>query len=112
MRRGVEASAPEREAWDESPLQKRQGVRHEYHLTDKGEAFTSVPLALRAWGEAWCKEPGEGVAVHYIHQTCGREVGLSGTVREGCGEPFTMNEATVGNGWGGESRCRVRGCPR
>lgn len=68
--------------------------RYEYHLTDKGTAFASVLLALRAWGETWCKEPEEGVAVHHIHKTCGREVGLSGTVCEGCGESFTMNEVT------------------
>lgn len=68
--------------------------RYEYRLTVKGEAFASVLLALRAWGETWCKEPGEGIAVHHLHRTCGREVGLSGTVCEGCGEPFTMNEVT------------------
>jgi DNA-binding HxlR family transcriptional regulator len=68
--------------------------RYEYHLTAKGEAFASVLLALRAWGETWCKEPGEGIAVHHLHKTCGREVGLSGTVCEGCGEPFTMDEVT------------------
>ncbi|MEH0553664.1 winged helix-turn-helix transcriptional regulator [Streptomyces sp. B21-101] len=66
--------------------------RYEYHLAAKGEAFASVLLALRAWGETWCKEPGEGIAVHQIHTACGREVGLSGTVCEGCGEPFTVDE--------------------
>ncbi|WP_213015323.1 MULTISPECIES: helix-turn-helix domain-containing protein [unclassified Rhodococcus (in: high G+C Gram-positive bacteria)] len=79
----------ERRAYSERPR------RYEYHLTDKGEAFASVLLALRAWGETWCKEPGEEVAVHHIHKTCGREVGLSGPVCEGCGEPFTMNEVTA-----------------
>jgi DNA-binding HxlR family transcriptional regulator len=75
-----------RHAYSERPR------RYEYHLTDKGEAFASVLLALRAWGETWCKEPEEEVAVHQIHKACGREVGLSGTVCEGCGEPFTMHE--------------------
>ncbi|MFD5257735.1 winged helix-turn-helix transcriptional regulator [Streptomyces bobili] len=37
--------------------------RYEYHLTAKGEAFASVLLALRAWGDTWCKEPAEGIAV-------------------------------------------------
>src|SRR6516162_7111691 len=31
--------------------------RHEYHLTEKGEAFYPVLQALRAWGEIWCKSP-------------------------------------------------------
>jgi DNA-binding HxlR family transcriptional regulator len=76
----------ERHAYSERPR------RYEYHLTDKGEAFASVLLALRAWGETWCKEPDEEIAVHHIHKACGREVGLSGTVCEGCGEPFTIHE--------------------
>ncbi|MFD3497098.1 winged helix-turn-helix transcriptional regulator [Streptomyces sp. NPDC058678] len=78
----------ERRAYSERPR------RYEYHLTDKGEAFAPVLLALRAWGETWCKEPGEEVAVRQIHTACGREVGLSGTVCEGCGKPFTMNDVT------------------
>jgi DNA-binding HxlR family transcriptional regulator len=77
-----------RQAYSERPR------RYEYRLTDKGEAFASVLLALRAWGETWCKDPGQGIAVHHLHKACGREVGLSGTVCEGCGEPFTIHEVT------------------
>jgi DNA-binding HxlR family transcriptional regulator len=65
--------------------------RYEYHLTAKGEAFTSVLLALRAWGETWCKAPEDDLALHYIHQACGHDVGL-GTVCEGCGAPFTPQD--------------------
>src|SRR5262249_41908662 len=50
--------------------------RYEYHLTAKGEAFYPVLLALRAWGEQWCKSPGEGRAVHYTHRPCGKPAGL------------------------------------
>src|ERR1700754_5133150 len=43
----------------------KRPLRHEYHLTEKGEAFYPVILALRAWGETWCKSPKESRAVHY-----------------------------------------------
>ena len=77
----------QRHAYSERP------IRYEYHLTAKGEAFSSVLFALRSWGETWCKEPEEGLAVHYLHKACGREVGL-GTVCEGCGAPFTVQDVS------------------
>ncbi|MDH4566475.1 helix-turn-helix transcriptional regulator [Pseudomonas sp. BN414] len=60
-------------------------VRYEYQLTAKGEAFYPVILALRAWGEQWCKTAEEGVAVHFTHKTCGQPAGL-GPLCDGCGE--------------------------
>lgn len=59
-------------------------VRYEYRLTPKGWAFTSVLLALRAWGETWCKAPGEPSALLTKHRDCGGEVGLDGHC-ESCG---------------------------
>ena len=61
--------------------------RFEYHLTEKGNAFYPVILALRAWGEAWVKAPEEGRAVNYTHLTCGKPAGL-GPLCESCGEPL------------------------
>lgn len=68
-----------RRAYHERPL------RYEYHLSEKGQAFYSVVLALRAWGETWCKSEEEGLAVRYTHQTCGQPAGL-GPLCEHCGE--------------------------
>jgi HxlR-like helix-turn-helix len=65
----------------------KRPLRHEYHLTEKGEAFYPVLLALRAWGETWCKSPREGRAVIYTHLTCGKPAGL-GPVCESCGKPL------------------------
>jgi DNA-binding HxlR family transcriptional regulator len=65
--------------------------RYEYHLTEKGEAFFAVLLALRAWGETWCKSPKEGRAMIYIHLTCGKPAGL-GPVCESCGKPLRSEE--------------------
>ena len=69
----------ERRAYSERP------PRYEYHLTAKGEAFYSVVLALRAWGETWCKSVDEGLAVRYTHKTCGQPAGL-GPLCGHCGE--------------------------
>src|SRR6516165_6889179 len=63
----------------------KRPVRHEYHLTKKGEDFYPVILALRAWGETWCKSPREGRAVRFTHRTCGKPAGL-GPVCESCGK--------------------------
>jgi len=68
----------ERRRYNERP------PRHDYHLTPKGDAFYPVLLALRAWGEAWCKSPDEGRAVRFTHRLCGKPAGL-GPVCESCG---------------------------
>jgi DNA-binding HxlR family transcriptional regulator len=72
------------------PYSKRP-LRHEYHLTEKGEAFHPVLLALRAWGETWCKSPKEGLAVNYTHLACGGPAGL-GPVCATCSEPLRRKE--------------------
>lgn len=72
----------ERRPYRERPL------RHAYHLTEKGEAFHPVLLALRAWGESWCKSPDEGLAVRYTHRTCGQSAGL-GPLCASCGQPLS-----------------------
>ena len=71
----------ERRAYSERPK------RYEYHLTEKGDAFYSVVLALRAWGETWCKSPEEGLAVVYTHRSCGEPAGL-GPMCAHCGQPL------------------------
>jgi len=59
-------------------------LRHEYVLTEMGADFYGVILALRAWGEKWCKSPREGLAVKFTHIPCGKDPGL-GTVCQHCG---------------------------
>ncbi|MDB5994955.1 MAG: HxlR family transcriptional regulator [Pseudomonas sp.] len=65
--------------------------RYEYHLTAKGQAFYSVVLALRAWGETWCKAEDEGLAVVYTHKTCGEPAGL-GPLCAHCGAVLRREE--------------------
>ena len=65
--------------------------RYEYRLTAKGEAFYSVVIALRAWGETWCKSPEEGLAVVYTHARCNHPAGL-GPLCAHCGEPLRRED--------------------
>ena len=80
-----------RRAYNERPL------RYEYHLTEQGEAFYPVILALRAWGETWCKSPREGRAVIYTHLTCGMPAGL-GPVCESCCKPLRREDLRAEQG--------------
>ena len=62
----------ERHAYSERP------PRHEYRLTPKGIHLMPVILALRAWGETWCKPAGGELAVRMFHRPCSAELDLSG----------------------------------
>ena len=68
--------------------------RYEYHLTEKGEAFYPVILALRAWGETWLKSGDEGRAVQYTHLYCGKPAGLGPTC-ESCGQPIRREDLST-----------------
>jgi DNA-binding HxlR family transcriptional regulator len=69
-------------------------LRHEYVLTEMGTDYYPVMLALRAWGEKWCKSPQEGVAVEYTHLPCGKDPGL-GTVCQHCGVELKSSDLTA-----------------
>jgi len=56
----------------------RRPLRHEYRLTPKGVHLMPVILALRTWGETWCKPAGEDLAVRMFHRACGAELDLNG----------------------------------
>src|SRR5271170_5782592 len=66
-------------------------LRYEYELTEMGRAFYPVILALREWGETWCKSEDEDVAVRYTHLACGHDAGV-GTVCQACGEPLRRED--------------------
>ncbi|MBR1133045.1 winged helix-turn-helix transcriptional regulator [Bradyrhizobium iriomotense] len=76
------AGLVKRRAYSKRPL------RYQYLLTEKGEAFHPVILALRAWGETWIKSPREARAVNYTHLICGKPAGLGPTC-ESCGRPLS-----------------------
>jgi DNA-binding HxlR family transcriptional regulator len=62
----------ERHVYSQRPL------RHEYVLTQMGLEFSPILFALRAWGETWCKDADEPLAVRMTHRKCGTEVELGG----------------------------------
>jgi DNA-binding HxlR family transcriptional regulator len=70
---------------------QQRPIRYEYHLTAKGVAFYPVLLALRDWGENWCKAPGEEAAIDLVHLPCGGDAGL-GTHCAHCGKPLRHDE--------------------
>jgi DNA-binding HxlR family transcriptional regulator len=69
----------------------RHPLRYEYHLTEKGCAFYPVIYAMRAWGETWCKPPGQGFAVQFKHKACGNDVGLESFCHH-CGVPVERKD--------------------
>ena len=79
----------------ERRLYNQRPPRYEYHLTRKGEDFWPVLMALRAWGETWCRLPGEELSTQFIHESCGHSAGL-GPMCDHCGQ-ILRREALIGN---------------
>lgn len=75
----------------ERHVYSRRPLRHEYRLTKMGRDFYPVVLALRAWGETWCKEPGEPLAIETTHRACGSNVDLHGRC-EACNVQVSPSE--------------------
>lgn len=78
------------------------------HLTRKGWDFYPVIYALRAWGETWCKQKDEGLAVRFVHQACGHDIGVA-TVCPHCGVPVAREdlEASVSQRFSDERTARL-----
>ena len=91
----------------ERRLYNERPPRYEYHLTPKGEDFWPVLLALRAWGETWCRLPGEKTSVDYFHKTCGHSAGL-GPLCAHCGELLKLEDLDPhrSEGWAAEREAR------
>jgi len=92
----------ERRAYSQRPL------RHEYRLTAKGVHLMPVILALRTWGERWCKPEGGAPAAHMFHRACGTELDLDGHC-PACGVlvPWTDMRAQPSEAWAAERRQRA-----
>lgn len=92
----------ERRPYNDRPL------RHEYHLTEMGKDFYPVFLALRAWGETWCKSDEEEVAIQYTHIPCGQDPGLGPTCLA-CGEVMRRENlsARLSGSFGAERQARM-----
>ncbi len=97
----------ERRPYNAKPL------RHEYHLTQKGWDFYPVIYALRAWGETWCKQEDEGLAVHFVHRACGHDVGVA-SVCPHCAVPVQRAdlEASISSRYAKERAARYEAFKR
>lgn len=49
-------------------------LRHEYKLTEKGEALYPWFLTLLQWGDKWCQPDGAGKPMLLTHEPCGRSL--------------------------------------
>lgn len=58
---------------------QQRPLRHEYQLTEKGEALYPWFLSLLQWGDRWCDPDGSGKPMRLTHQPCGRS--LQGQVK-------------------------------
>jgi DNA-binding HxlR family transcriptional regulator len=92
----------ERHAYSRRPL------RHEYRLTPKGADLKPVILALRTWGERWCKPEGGPPATRMFHRACGTELDLDGHC-PACGGlvPWTDTRGQPSEAWAAERRQRA-----
>jgi len=72
LKRLVAEGLVTREAYSQRP------TRYAYRLTPKGIHLMPVILALRAWGERWCKPEGAQPATRMFHRSCGSELDLEG----------------------------------
>jgi DNA-binding HxlR family transcriptional regulator len=92
----------ERRAYSQRPL------RHEYRLTPKGVQLMPVILALRTWGERWCKPGGGQPATRMFHRTCGAELDLEGKCST-CSVlvPWTEMRGQPSEAWALERRRRA-----
>jgi DNA-binding HxlR family transcriptional regulator len=92
----------ERRAYSERPL------RHEYRLTTKGLHLMPVILALRTWGERWCKPEGGAPATRMFHGRCGTELDLDGHC-PACGGlvAWTDTRGQPSEAWAAERRRRA-----
>ncbi|MEH6588760.1 MAG: winged helix-turn-helix transcriptional regulator [Halioglobus sp.] len=66
-------------------------VRHEYLLTDKGEALYPLFLSLLQWGDKWCSPDDAGKPVRLTHKACGRSLrGL--VICSACGQKLKAHQ--------------------
>jgi len=99
----------EAEGMIERRVYTRRPLRHEYLLTPMGKEFYPVLLALRAWGETWCKTAAEPLAARTTHRKCGTEVDLDGRCPT-CGGivPHSDMDSKLGPEYAEERRLRLQ----
>lgn len=98
LRRLVDSGLLERSKYQDRPL------RHEYRLTDKGQDFFPVLVAMMRWGDRWL-DGGRGEPVTLRHTTCGH-VATAELVCSECAEPMSARDVVTELGPGYPARLR------
>lgn len=91
-----------REAYSQRP------PRYEYRLTPKGVQLMPVILALRSWGERWCKPGSTTPATRMFHRACDTELDLDGRC-PACERlvPWTEMRGQLSEAWAAERQRRA-----
>lgn len=98
LRTLVDAGVLRRELYSEHP------PRHEYRLTEAGQALQPVLVSLREWGEVWLPEPERPYGARFDH-SCGHELTTQLVCRH-CGEQVVRGSLTPHfiDGWSAAGR--------
>jgi DNA-binding HxlR family transcriptional regulator len=100
LRRLVDEGLMEKQLYTSEPK------RYEYLLTDKGQDFYGVIVAMSHWGDTWLSgEAGPPVILH--HESCGNDTHAE-VVCAACGEALRSEDVTNQMGPGYPERLRER----
>jgi DNA-binding HxlR family transcriptional regulator len=92
LKRLVDEGLMEKVAYQSEP------VRYDYVLTEKGQDFYGVLVAMTRWGDRWLAgEDGPPITVH--HETCGHDTHAE-VVCAHCARPLTSGDTRMRRGPG------------
>ncbi|MHA6757655.1 winged helix-turn-helix transcriptional regulator [Streptacidiphilus sp. PAMC 29251] len=100
LRRLVEEGLLDKQPYQTDPL------RYDYVLTEKGEDFFPVLVAMMRWGDRWLADDA-GVPVTLHHDRCGHDMHPR-TVCDACGEDIAFAETSMRLGPGYPPRLAER----
>ncbi|NUU21711.1 MAG: helix-turn-helix transcriptional regulator [Streptomycetaceae bacterium] len=90
----------------EKRVYQTEPTRHEYVLTEKGEDFFPVLVAMMRWGDRWLNGP-EGPPVVLHHEACGHDTDPD-ALCTACGERLAISDMAMRPGPGYPARLLER----
>jgi len=88
------------------PYKDGQRTRHEYHLTQMGNEFVPVLVAITNWGDRWLSNNQAPAVFH--HDTCGSVSATGVVVCSDCGQPIDHTNTTAHPGPGAHAGAGTR----
>lgn len=83
------------------PYKDKQRTRLEYHLTEMGNEFVPILVALTNWGDRWLSDNNPPAVFH--HDTCGSLTATGVVVCSDCGKQIDHTNTTAHPGPGAHS---------